>query len=210
MPRQWRVAVIGTGVVGDIHVRTLKKLPNLQLAAVCDLDGERGRKVLDKNSVSVPIYTSLVEMFKKEKVDAVHVCTPSGDHKDPAITSMEHGANVLVEKPLEILPDRVDAVIEASKKYKVRLAGIFQNRWDPANIALRDAVKEGRFGKIAWAGVFTPWYRTDQYYDDGAWRGTWKLDGGGAVMNQGVHQVDLMQWIVGPVKTVARPSAKGA
>jgi predicted dehydrogenase len=68
---------------------------------------------------------------------------------------------------------------------------------------LHDAVKENRFGQLAWMGLFTPWYRTNEYYADGAWRGTWKLDGGGAVMNQGVHQVDLMQWIMGPVKTVS-------
>jgi UDP-N-acetyl-2-amino-2-deoxyglucuronate dehydrogenase len=203
MPRQWRVAIIGTGVVGDLHVGTLKKLPNLRLVAVCDLVREKGRKAIDKNKVDVPIYTDLAEMFRKEKLDSVHVCTPSGDHQEPAITSMKQGVNVLVEKPMEILPERVDVMIEAAKKNGVKLAGIFQNRWNDANIALRDAVKQDRFGKLAWVGVFTPWYRTDQYYEDGAWRGTWKLDGGGAVMNQGVHQVDLMQWIVGPVKTVS-------
>jgi predicted dehydrogenase len=203
MPRQWRVAIIGAGVVGEMHVRSMKKLPNCRLAAVCDLELDKGRKALEKNSVSVPVYTDLSEMLKKEKLDSIHVCTPSGDHQDPAITSMKHELNVLVEKPMEILPERVDAMIDAAKKYGVKLAGIFQNRWNDANIALREAVRRDRFGKISWIGVFTPWYRTDQYYEDGAWRGTWKLDGGGAVMNQGVHQVDLMQWIVGPVKTVS-------
>jgi predicted dehydrogenase len=186
-----------------MHVRSLKSLPNCQLVAVCDLEQEKGRIALDKNSVTVPIYTDLGKMLRKEKPDSVHVCTPSGDHKKPAITSMKHGANVLVEKPMEILPDRVDAMIDAAEKHGVKLAGIFQNRFNDANIVLRDAVKQNRFGKIAWVGVTTPWYRSDQYYETGAWRGTWKLDGGGAVMNQGVHQVDLMQWIVGPVKTVS-------
>jgi len=203
MPHPWRVAIIGTGVVGDLHIASLKRLPNCQLAAVCDVVSDKGRKALDKNSVSIPVYTDLLEMFRAEKLDAVHICTPSGDHLDPAIISMKHGVNVLVEKPMEILPDRVDAIIDAAKKHGVKLAGIFQNRWNDANIALRDAVRQNRFGKIAWIGVITPWYRTDQYYEEGAWRGTWKLDGGGAVMNQGVHQVDLMQWIVGPVKTVS-------
>jgi predicted dehydrogenase len=121
----------------------------------------------------------------------------------PAITAMERGLNVLVEKPMEILPDRVDEMIAAAKKFGVRLAGIFQNRWNEANAVLHEAVKRGRFGKIAWAGAVTPWYRSDQYYAEGDWRGTWELDGGGAVMNQGVHQVDLIQWIVGPIKTVS-------
>ncbi|MGD0462376.1 MAG: Gfo/Idh/MocA family oxidoreductase [Tepidisphaeraceae bacterium] len=203
MPRQWRIAVVGTGVVGELHVRSMMKLPNCRLVSVCDLERDQGRKALDKNKLSVPIYTDLEEMLRKEKLDSVHVCTPSGDHKGPVITAMEHGLNVLVEKPMEIEPKRIDEMIAVAKQKGVKLAGIFQNRWNDANRALRQAVQDGRFGKIAWAGVFTPWYRTDQYYEEGGWRGTWKLDGGGAVMNQGVHQVDLMQWIVGPVKTVS-------
>jgi UDP-N-acetyl-2-amino-2-deoxyglucuronate dehydrogenase len=203
MAREWRIAIIGTGVVGELHIRSMQKLPHCKVVAVCDLIGEKGQKSLEKNNVSVPIYTDLLEMFKKEDLDSVHVCTPSGDHMGPAIASMERGMNVLCEKPMEILPDRVDKMIAAAKEHGVKLAGIFQNRWDDANIALRNAVKQQRFGKLAWAGIFTPWYRTDAYYADGAWRGTWKLDGGGAVMNQGVHQVDLMQWIMGPVKTVS-------
>lgn len=203
MSRTWRIAVIGTGVVGELHVRSMKKLPNCRLVAVCDVETDKGRKALDKNNVSVPIYTDLHEMLRKEKLDSVHVCTPSGDHKGPAIAVMEKGLNVLVEKPMEIELHRIDEMIAVAKKQGVKLAGIFQNRWNDANRILRDAVRENRFGKIAWAGVFTPWYRTDEYYEEGGWRGTWKLDGGGAVMNQGVHQVDLMQWIVGPVKTVS-------
>jgi UDP-N-acetyl-2-amino-2-deoxyglucuronate dehydrogenase len=203
MSRTWRIAVVGTGVVGELHVRSMMKLPNCRLVSVCDLETDKGRKALDKNKLSVPVYTDLQEMLRKEKLDSVHVCTPSGDHKGPVITALEHGLNVLVEKPMEIQPERIDEMIAVAKKKGVKLAGIFQNRWNDANRALRQAVQEGRFGKIAWAGVFTPWYRTDQYYEEGGWRGTWKLDGGGAVMNQGVHQVDLMQWIVGPVKTVS-------
>jgi UDP-N-acetyl-2-amino-2-deoxyglucuronate dehydrogenase len=203
MSRQWRIAIIGTGVVGELHMRSMQKLPHLRLAAVCDIDIHKGRKALDQTALSVPIYTDLREMLRKEKLDSVHVCTPSGDHQGPAILAMEHGLNVVVEKPMEILPQRVDEIIETAKKRGVKLAGIFQNRWNDANRILRDAVRENRFGKIAWAGIFTPWYRTDGYYEEGGWRGTWKLDGGGAVMNQGVHQVDLMQWIVGPVKTLS-------
>jgi predicted dehydrogenase len=90
-----------------------------------------------------------------------------------------------------------------SKRTGCRLAGIFQNRWADANRAIKAAAEEGRFGKFSWAGCFTPWYRPDKYYEDGGWRGTWKLDGGGAIMNQSVHAIDLLQWIVGPVKSVS-------
>jgi predicted dehydrogenase len=142
-------------------------------------------------------------MLKKEKLDFISICTPSGNHLEPALAAMNAGVNVISEKPLEVQLDRIDRMIEATEKNKVRLAGIFQNRWNPANRALHDAVTEGRFGRIAWAGSFTPWHRTDQYYRDGGWRGTWKLDGGGAIMNQSVHAIDLLQWIAGPVKQVS-------
>jgi predicted dehydrogenase len=204
MARQWRCAVVGTGTVGEWHVKTLPKISGCELVAVCDLREANGKKALDKNNLShVPIYTDAAEMYRKEKIDAVHVCTPSGDHQGPAEAAMERGKFVVVEKPMEIQPERIDAMVATAKKNGVRLAGIFQNRWNPANQAIKHAVEEGRFGRLAWAGSFTPWYRPDKYYEDVAWRGTWKLDGGGAVMNQGVHQVDLIQWIVGPVKTVS-------
>jgi predicted dehydrogenase len=203
MARQWRCAVIGTGTVGEWHVKTLPKIAGCTLVAVCDTAEPNARRALTKNELGdIPIYTDAREMYKREKIDAVHVCTPSGDHQGPATAAMEEGKCVIVEKPMEIKPRRIDAMNAAAKKNGVRLAGIFQNRWHPANQAIKAAMVEGRFGKLAWAGSFTPWYRPDKYYDDVHWRGTWKLDGGGAVMNQGVHQVDLIQWIMGPVKTV--------
>lgn len=206
--KKWRCAVVGTGMVGEWHVRMIPKMPNAELVALCDLKPEKPVAVLEKNKVQpVPVYADLGEMLKKELIDVVHICTPSGDHMGPAIQAMEAGKNVITEKPMEIHLDRIDTMIEVAKKCNVRLAGIFQNRWNPANRALKQAAMEGRYGRIAWAGCFTPWYRNDQYYEDGGWRGTWKLDGGGAIMNQSVHAIDLLQWIVGPVKTVSAYAA---
>jgi UDP-N-acetyl-2-amino-2-deoxyglucuronate dehydrogenase len=203
MARQWRCAVMGTGVVGEWHVRTIPNVAGCELVAVCDVTEPNAKRVLDKNRLgAIPLYTNPREMYEKEKIDAVHICTPSGDHLGPAMTAMQRGKSVVVEKPMEIKTERIDQMNDAAKKHGVRLAGIFQNRWNPANRAIKQAMTEGRFGKLAWAGSFTPWFRPDKYYEEGGWRGTWKLDGGGAVMNQGVHQVDLIQWIVGPVKTV--------
>lgn len=204
MGKQWRCAVVGTGTVGEWHVRTIPTLPNAKLVAVCDLIEARARAALEKNGLSgIPVYTDEAEMLRKEKdLDVVHVCTPSGDHLGPATLAMEAGKFVICEKPLEIQLDRIDRMAETAAKRGVRIAGVFQNRWHPANRALRDAAVAGRFGRIAWAGCFTPWYRPDKYYEEVAWRGTWKLDGGGAVMNQSVHAIDLLQWIAGPVRTV--------
>lgn len=204
MSKQWRFAVVGVGVVGEWHVRVIKNLPNAKLVAVCDIKPENAVKALEKNRLQdVPVYTDIAQMLKKEKLDVINVCTPSGIHMEPSVAAMEAGVNVICEKPLEIQLDRIDRMIETAQKHKVRLAGIFQNRWNPANRAIHDAAVEGRFGRIAWAGCFTPWYRTDQYYREGGWRGTWKYDGGGAIMNQSVHAVDLLQWIAGPVKQVS-------
>ncbi len=204
MSKQWRAAVIGTGVVGEWHVRIIPQLPNESLVAVCDIIPDKAEAALAKNKLTgVKVYTDLAEMLKNEKLDVVHVCTPSGNHMDPAITAMRAGVNVITEKPMEIQLDRIDRMIETAKAKNVRLAGIFQNRWNPANRALHDAARAGRFGTLSWAGCFTPWYRTDDYYREGGWRGTWKLDGGGAIMNQSVHAIDLLQWIAGPITQVS-------
>jgi predicted dehydrogenase len=183
-------------------------MSNAKLVAVCDKDPEGAKKRLEKNELSsTPLYNDLAEMIRKEEIDVIHVCTPSGEHKSPAITAMEMGKNVICEKPMEIQLDRIDQMIAAAKKNNVKLAGIFQNRWFKANAVLKAAADENRYGKISYAGCYTPWYRTDQYYREGGWRGTWKMDGGGAIMNQSVHCVDLLQWIGGPIKTVSAYSS---
>lgn len=204
MSRAWRHAVVGVGVVGEWHVRTIPHIEGSQLVAACDINPDNARPNLEKNNrLDLPLYTDLREMLEKERIDVAHVCTPSGDHMTPAIACMEAGVNVIVEKPMEIRLDRIDRMIETSRRCKVRLAGIFQNRWNAANRAVFDAAKEQRFGRVAFAGCYTPWYRTDEYYRSGGWRGTWELDGGGAIMNQSVHAVDLLQWVAGPVKVVS-------
>jgi UDP-N-acetyl-2-amino-2-deoxyglucuronate dehydrogenase len=204
MARQWRCAVVGTGVVGEWHVKTIPIVPGATLVAVCDADPAKTTAALEKNKLTqIPQYTDVGEMLRKEQIDVVHVCTPSGAHFEPCVAAMRAGKSVICEKPLEIQLDRIDQMVEIAKENGVHIAGIFQNRWNEANRALKAAADEGRFGRIAWAGSFTPWYRPDKYYDEGGWRGTWKLDGGGAIMNQSVHSIDLLQWIVGPVKSVS-------
>lgn len=204
MAKNWRCAVVGAATVGQTHVRVIPQLPNTTLVAVCDIASERARAALEKAGQShVPVYTDLAEMLKREQVDVVHLATPSGLHEEGCKLAMEHGKHVICEKPLEIALDRIDRMIELADRKGLKLATIFQNRYSDANRAIKQAADEGRFGKLAWAGCFTPWYRPDKYYTDGGWRGTWKLDGGGAIMNQSVHNIDLLQWIAGPVKTVS-------
>ena len=207
MSQQLRSVVVGTGTVGEWHVDLLGNghLPAAKLIAVCDKQPERAAAALVNRSLNgVPVYTDEAEMLRKEKPDVVHICTPSGEHFAPAMMAMQSGANVIIEKPMEIVLERIDELGETAEKLGVRLAGIFQNRWNPANRAIKDAMDAGRFGTLAFAGVYTPWYRDDNYYlDKGGWRGTWQFDGGGAIMNQSVHAIDLLQWIAGPVDRVS-------
>jgi UDP-N-acetyl-2-amino-2-deoxyglucuronate dehydrogenase len=204
MSKQWKCAVVGAATVGQTHVRVIPQLPNATLAAVCDVNPERAKAAIEKANVpGTPIYKDMAEMLDREQIDVVHLATPSGMHFDGCKLAMERGKNVICEKPLEIRLERIDQMIELSQRTGMKLATIFQNRWSDANRAIKSAMDEGRFGKLAWAGCFTPWYRPDKYYTDGGWRGTWKLDGGGAIMNQSIHNIDLLQWIAGPIKSVS-------
>lgn len=208
MAKEWRFGIIGVGMAGEWHVRTVPKVPGAKLVAISDLILDRPKAAIAKyNLPEVPLYTDYTEMLRKEKLDVVNIAVPSGDHMRIAMDVMNAGCNVITEKPMEIQLDRIDRMVETAAKKKLRLAAIFQNRWNLANRALHDAVAAGRFGRMTYAGCFTPWHRTDMYYEDGGWRGTWALDGGGAIMNQSVHAIDLLQWIVGPVKQVSGHSS---
>jgi len=207
-PKSYRSAIVGVGVIGEWHIKLIQILKSqgypIDLVAVCDVAPDRIKPTLEKAGVAhVPVYSDLSQLLAKEDVNVVHICTPSGDHMNPAVMAMNAGKNVICEKPMEIKVDRIDQMIAAAANNDVRLAGIFQNRWNVAHRAMRDAAVEGRFGKLTYGGSHTPWYRTDQYYRDGDWRGTWRLDGGGAIMNQSIHAVDLIQWICGPIKQVS-------
>lgn len=204
MAKRWKVAICGVGGVGEWHMSVLKRSEEAELVAVCDIKPENAQKAINKHGLHhLPVYTDLKKMLDETAVEAVHIATPSGAHMDPAITIMEAGRHVICEKPIEIQLPKIDRMIETAIRKNVRLAGIFQNRWNRANRAIADAAHAGRFGRITYAGSHTPWYRTDQYYRDGGWRGTWALDGGGAIMNQSVHAIDLIQWICGPIRQVS-------
>jgi predicted dehydrogenase len=126
---------------------------------------------------------------------------------EPAVRAAEAGKHVVVEKPLEITLSRCDAIIDACDKAGVRLCTIFPSRFTAANIRLKEAITLGRFGRLTLGDTHVKWWRTQQYYDSGGWRGTWELDGGGALMNQAIHNVDLLYWLMGEVETITALSA---
>jgi predicted dehydrogenase len=146
-------------------------------------------------------------MLADPQIQVVCITTPSGAHAEPAIAAARAGKHVVVEKPLEVTLRRCDSIIEACRKHGVLLSAIFQSRFSPAAQALKRAVDAGRFGRLTLADAYVKWFRTQAYYDQGAWRGTWKLDGGGALMNQAIHSVDLLLWLAGDVAEVAANTA---
>ena len=135
-------------------------------------------------------------------VDIVNICTPSGAHAEIAVEAARAGKHVIVEKPIEISLERSDTIITACRENKVKLMVIFPSRFDEAARLMKQAVDEGKFGKITLADCYTKWYRGQSYYDEGGWKGTMAFDGGGALMNQSIHTIDLLQWFLGPVECV--------
>jgi len=147
-------------------------------------------------------YSDLKKFLSHKSLDIVTICTPSGTHLDYALKVAEAGMNVIIEKPLEVTLNRCDKIIEIFEKNKLKIAVVFQSRfYDAANI-FKNAIAENRFGKLVLGDAYVKWYRNQKYYDDDKWKGTIKFDGGGALMNQSIHAIDLLQWYMGPVDSV--------
>lgn len=201
-----RFAVVGCGVIGALHAEVLAADPDTAVSVLVDGDAAVAGALARRLDPAPAVTTSLDEALAREDVDAVAICVPSGAHAQIAVAALETGRHVVVEKP-------VDVTIEAAAPIAAAAAAapegtvvtvISQHRFDPASVAVHDAIGAGRFGCITSAVATVSWWRSQDYYDSGAWRGTWELDGGGALMNQGVHTVDLLVWFLGtPVEVTA-------
>ena len=152
-------------------------------------------------------YPTLAAMLADPAVNVVTVCTPSGAHCEPAVAAARAGKHVIVEKPLEITLRRCDAIIRECERNRVTLSTILPSRFHQSSQEMHQAVAAGRFGRLTLAEAYVKWFRSQAYYDSGAWRGTWQLDGGGALMNQAIHNVDLLNWLMGPVVEVSAYTA---
>ena len=194
--------IIGLGLIAEFHARAVQALPeaNARLVASCSRSEDKVRSFSRKHDCQG--YTSLQEFLRHPGLDVVCICTPSGAHLEPALAAAAAGRHLIVEKPLETTPERCDRIIAAAGKAGVSLAGVFQSRFHEAAAAVKGAVEEGRFGRLVLGDAYVKWYRTQGYYDDGGWHGTRALDGGGALINQSIHAVDLLQWFMGPVESV--------
>ncbi len=195
-----RFGLVGCGVIGPVHAEALASLPDALLVAAVDLEIERAQKLTAKYG-GTP-YQALQSMLERERLDVVIVCTPSGLHGEHACQVMRSGLHVIVEKPMEIRREALDEMLRVQQQTGVKLAVISQHRFDPASRQVRQLVDDNAFGRLVLGNAIVPWWRSQSYYESGAWRGTWRLDGGGVLMNQSIHSIDLLQWLMGPVKSV--------
>jgi len=192
--------IVGCGMIANFHARAIGDVPGAKLVACYDAVPAAAERLAA--STGCKAYATLDAMLADSAVQVVAIGTPSGAHAEPAVAAARAGKHVIVEKPLEITLRRCDAIIEACHKAGVVLSTIFPSRFHDSSVAIKRAAEEGRFGRLTVGDAFVKWYRTQQYYDSGAWRGTWELDGGGALMNQAIHSVDLLLWLMGPVAEV--------
>jgi predicted dehydrogenase len=198
--KQIGFGIIGAGVISEVHARAIESIDNAHLAGVYSLTKNKAEALAAKYNCAA--YATLDEMLARPEIDIVCICTPSGVHRDPAIKSIAAGKHCLIEKPLEVTLEKCDEIIEAAKKAGVKVGVIFPSRfYEPAQL-LKKALDEKRFGNLVLGDAYVKWSRSAEYYKSGKWRGTWEYDGGGALMNQGIHSVDLLQWYMGPVASV--------
>ncbi len=192
--------IIGCGNISAVHAQALEHIKGAKLVAVADVRQENADKMADEYGAVA--YTDYKAMLEREDVHAVSLCVPSGMRVEIAADCAAAGKHILSEKPLEVSTERIDQILEATDKHQVYLGCIFQSRYSDDSQRIREALDAGRFGELVLGDAYIKWYRSPEYYASGAWRGTRKLDGGGCLMNQGIHQIDLLQWFMGPVKTV--------
>jgi UDP-N-acetyl-2-amino-2-deoxyglucuronate dehydrogenase len=198
-----RFALVGAGVIGKHHGMVMGQLADrLELVAVVDVDLPRAEQLAVERGGRP--YASLTEALAHEDVDVVTVATPTGLHGTVAIEALDAGKHVVIEKPAEVTVEKIDQIIEAQRRAGMLVSVISQHRFDPATEVLLEAIEKGRLGRLTSGIAAFDWWRSQAYYDSGDWRGTWELDGGGAMMNQGVHTVDLLIAAMGrPVEVFA-------
>jgi UDP-N-acetyl-2-amino-2-deoxyglucuronate dehydrogenase len=192
-------AIVGCGMIARFHARALAEVPGTKLRAVVSRSQANAAKMIEELKLGCDAATDLASVLKRSDIDVVIVTTPSGAHLEPAAAAATAGKHVVVEKPLEITLDRCDRIIDACAKNKVQLCTIFPSRFGDANLELKKALTAGRFGRLTLGETTCKWWRPQSYYDEGGWKGTQALDGGGALMNQAIHNVDLLLWLMGPV-----------
>jgi UDP-N-acetyl-2-amino-2-deoxyglucuronate dehydrogenase len=200
-----KVGLLGGGNISDTHARAARAIPGVEIAAIYGANREKADRLAQAYGGTV--YDDIERFLDHRPLDIVAIGSPSGLHADQAIAAIRRGIHVLSEKPLDVTTAKVDAVIEAADRGGVKVGVFFQDRLKPDIAAMKSMIVSGQLGKPLFAAGHVRWYRPPEYYTTSRWRGTRALDGGGALMNQAIHTVDVLQWLFGPVARVGGRTA---
>ena len=198
MPPTTRFGLIGCGRIASRHAQSISELGDARLVAVADVVASRAERYAKEYQADA--YVDYRRLLERRDIDVVTICTPSGMHAQMAIDAMQVGKHVIVEKPMALKLEDADRMIATAKSLGVKLCVVLQNRYNPPMQDLRRVIDEGRLGKLLLGNATVRWYRPQEYYEDG-WHGTWEMDGG-ALMNQSIHHIDALQWLMGEVESV--------
>ncbi|MHB9152511.1 MAG: Gfo/Idh/MocA family protein [Spirochaetales bacterium] len=193
--RKKGIGIVGLGTIAAVHAGAIKSLDDCRL--VGGFEPRKDAREAFASAWSCQDYSSLDALLADPAIDIVVVCTPSGAHFDPALAALRASKHVIVEKPLEINLKKCRLLISEAQKAKRLLGGVFQTRFYRSSLLVKRALDAGRFGRLSLVQAHVPWFRTKEYYSASPWRGTWALDGGGAYMNQAIHMIDLVSWLMG-------------
>ncbi len=208
MRSQFGFAIIGAGAISKTHAEQIRSLENARLVAVADVDEERARAFGERSEAEW--YTDYRAVIERPDVDVVSIVTPSGTHGDIAMYAAKTGKHVIVEKPLDVTLEKARQVVEVCRAAGVKFGVISQHRFDEGTIQLKSEMDSGKLGKMVLVEAAVNWYRTQAYYDRADWAGTWAMDGGGVLMIQALHTIDVMQYLVGDIDGVSAYAATAA
>lgn len=195
--KKFNGAIVGCGAISTMHGEPMSDSEIINLHAVCDIDEEQAKKAAEKYGCKY--YTDYDEMLRDESIEVIHICTPHYLHAPMAIKAMRSGKHVLTEKPMAIKPDDAANMIQVSRETGRTLGVCFQNRYNNTSVFVKELLLSGKAGRVIGARSFVTWARERSYYADSNWRGTWEKEGGGVLINQSIHTLDLLQWFIGDI-----------
>jgi len=205
MERVARIGIVGCGAIGRAHAEVWEQIPRAMVTAVCDSVPERAKEIGARFSAAV--FEDLIAMCASGCIDAVDICTPSGLHAEQGLVAASHGLHVITEKPLDLVAKRAESLVRRCDEMGVKLACVLQRRAYAGPQAVTRAIQEGKLGRLLMCSASIKWWRDQAYYDSSGWRGTRALDGG-VLANQGIHALDHLCWMAGPVSEVLYAEAR--
>jgi len=202
--KKLRVAVIGCGNISVMHLDSAKALDEAELVAVCDIKEERAKTTAEKYGTAY--YKDYLEMFEKENLDAVHICLPHYIHTNVSIDAFGFGINVISEKPMSIKYEDAVKAVETAESKGLKYGIIFQCRYNTPSMLVKERICDGRLGKVKCGRTTLTWYRPDNYYEKSDWKGTWDKEGGGVIIDQAIHSLDLANWMIDSIPVSVQSS----